>query len=139
MSSTILKDIWTGKSAKSRIISGVELGEQVVGDTIGYRGRTTLIETDGTMPFPTKDGKNSIENMFLTDPVENLGLELLKEAVNKTVNECGDGTTTTVVLANAFTKYAHEDLEKGASAVDIKISLEKSKEKIKERPDCLKF
>lgn len=124
----ILKDITSGPEAKNALIDGVNKVADVVTSTMGYRGRTVLIEENGGLIDSTKDGWTVLESIHLEDPLENMACQILKEASQKTVDIAGDNTTLTALLSQMFIKYAHEELEKGTPAIDIKNNIEKSKE-----------
>jgi chaperonin GroEL len=126
MNQGIIKKISSGNDAKSQLINGVKTVASVVGSTMGYRGRTVLIEDSLGKNFPTKDGYNVLQQITLDNPLENLACELLKEASQKTVDFAGDGTTGTIVLADAFVRYSNELLAKGKSPIDIKHDIEES-------------
>ena len=128
--SNIIKDISSGNIAIEFLIEGVNIIADVVGSTMGYRGRTVLIETDGNKNYPTKDGYDTLQAIHLENPLHNLACELLKEASQKTVDMAGDGTTATIVLAQAFVKYSYQEFFNGKSPIDIKNDIEKSRDKI---------
>lgn len=121
-----VKEITSNQDAKNAMRQASEVLSEVVGSTMGYRGRTVLIEDNGRLPFPTKDGYNVLREIFLNDPVAHLVCETYKQASSKTVDLAGDGTTLTIVLANAFLKSSLDKLEKGISAIDITKSIEQS-------------
>jgi chaperonin GroEL len=128
----IVKDISQGQPAKDLILSGVNKVCDVVGSTLGYRGKTVLIETDGYMPEITKDGYKVLHSIYLENPVEALASEVIKEASKKTVDFAGDATTTTAILAQAFLQNSFKELEKGKSPIDIKQDIDKSVELVVE-------
>lgn len=130
MQNGIPKDVSYGINAKNELLKGFELCEKIVGDTVGYRGRTNLIETDGGKATSTLDGYDSLKHIFVENPIQSIAIEVLKEAVEKTVSVAHDGTTTTTILAYAFAKYANDELKKGRSAIEIKMDIEASKDKI---------
>ena len=76
--------------------------------TLGAKGRNVIIAREYGAPHVTKDGVTVAREIVLPDPVENMGAEMIKEAASKTVEEAGDGTTTTAVLAQAL---IHEGIE----------------------------
>jgi len=90
MSERILKDIISGDDAKDLLLSGLKKASDVVSSTYGYRGRTVLIESDYGKAEPTKDGYDTLQSIFLENPVENIALEIAKEASEKTVKFAGD-------------------------------------------------
>ena len=104
MSERILKDITSGNEAKERLLSGIDKVSDVVSSTFGYRGRTVLIESDYGRAEPTKDGYKTLQSIFLEDPVENIAVEIAKEASQRTVDFAGDSTTSCLILLQAFFK-----------------------------------
>lgn len=130
--SGIIKEIYSGEYAKKKLIEGVDIVADVVSSTMGYRGRTVLIEEDGGKNFPTKDGYHVLKSIILDNPLHNLACELLKEASQKTVDFAGDGTTATLVLAQAFVNLANEEIENGRSPIDVKLDIERSRDLILE-------
>lgn len=86
------------KELKEKLIEGVNLVGDVVGSTLGPKGRLVLIEDNG-VPYITKDGVTVTKAMSHEDSVVNSAIELLKQVAEKTVKDAGDGTTTSIVLA----------------------------------------
>ena len=89
-----------------KLISGIEQLSRAVRSTLGPSGQTVLIEsphhTHGITV--TKDGVTVAKAVDLLDPVENLAVRIMKEAADRTASEAGDGTTTSIVLAEALVK-----------------------------------
>jgi chaperonin GroEL len=127
-----IKDICSDDDAKNRLLEGINIAGDVVAKTMGYRGRTVLIESPGGFPNPTKDGYDSLKSIELEDPVMNMANLTLREAAEKTAKEAGDATTATVVLAQAFLNKSMEAEKQGKSAIDIKNEIEKSSIKVLE-------
>ena len=100
--SQIVKDLNFGKSAKDKIIDGVEKLNNAVKSTLGASGKCVIYEDALGKPVITKDGVTVAQSVVLFDPVENIGATLIKEAANNTVKEAGDGTTTATVLAHSL-------------------------------------
>lgn len=130
--------------ARSRLLKGVEVVAEAVGSTMGAKGRNVMFETLGGLPKVTKDGVTVAKQIFLRDPVESMGAEAIKEAADKTVEDCGDSTTNTVVLASSIIRKAHQAVDKGGSpnelkrgaeqaCIDVLESLKKNKVNIKKR------
>jgi chaperonin GroEL len=130
MSERILKDIVSGDDAKDLLLSGLEKAFDVVSSTYGYRGRTVLIESDYGRAEPTKDGYKTLQSIFLENPVENIALEIAKEASEKTVKFAGDSTTNTIILLYAFFKNSVEVVKNGKSPISVKQEIEQSKDLI---------
>lgn len=100
----IVKDIVFGSEGRQKLIKGVDTIANAVGSTLGARGRTVLIESEQHIGgiTVTKDGVTVAKSINLMDPAENLAVMIMREASEKTANSAGDGTTTSMVLAQAI-------------------------------------
>ena len=100
------KDLHFGADAQSKLISGITKMSNAVKSTLGPMGNTVLIEspqhTHGITV--TKDGVTVAKSIQLLDPVENLAVQMMKEAADRTASEAGDGTTTAIVITEAIVK-----------------------------------
>jgi len=130
MRANIIKEITSQEDAKKLLIDGINKVADAVASTMGYRGRIVLIEDDGGLPEPSKDGYRVLQSIHLENSLENLANQMLKEASENQVETEGDGTTLVILLTQAFTKYAHQEYLKGRSAIDIKLEIEKSRDLI---------
>src|SRR5688500_14802256 len=88
--------------ARSRIKRGVDALANAVKVTLCPRGRNVVIERKYGSPTITKDGVTVAKEIELSDPIENLGAQMVKEVATKTSDLAGDGTTTATVLAQAI-------------------------------------
>ena len=85
------------------IVAGVDKLEAAVGCTMGPGGRLVVIEGSGnSIPGVTKDGVTATRGVVLSDPIENLASNFVREASFKTLLAAGDGTTSAIVLAKAL-------------------------------------
>lgn len=109
----IVKDIVFGSEGRQKLIKGVNTIADAVGSTLGARGRTVLIESEQHVGgiTVTKDGVTVAKSINLMDPAENLAVMIMREASEKTANSAGDGTTTSMVLAQAIIHAATGLLE----------------------------
>src|SRR5674476_814728 len=87
--------------ARKSLLTGVSKLARAVRSTLGPRGRNAVIDKGWGSPTVTKDGVSVAEEIELSDPYENMGAQLVKEAASKTSDAAGDGTTTATVLAEA--------------------------------------
>ena len=89
-----------------KLVSGIEQLAKAVKSTLGPSGQTVLIESPNHTHgiTVTKDGVTVAKAVELIDPVENLAVRMMKEAADRTASEAGDGTTTSIVLAEALVK-----------------------------------
>ncbi len=106
--SEIVKELNFGQEANSKIMQGVEKLSTAVKSTLGASGKCVIYEDALGRPVITKDGVTVAESVVLLDPVENIGATLIKEAARNTVQEAGDGTTTSTVLAHSILKIAKD-------------------------------
>ena len=122
----IAKEVTFGNDAKDGILEGINTVADAVGSTLGYRGKTVLIEGSGGLPSITKDGVSVAKAIFLEHPLASCGAELLKQAAQKTVDQAGDGTTSTTVLARSIIVGAEEAIKNGASPIDVKNGIDEA-------------
>lgn len=132
----IIKEVKFNENAKEPLIKGISTICDAVSSTMGYRGRTVLIESPGGLPIVTKDGVSVADSIFLEDATESLGCEFVKQACRKTVNEAGDGTTGTAVLTKAIIDNSQKYLKNGESAVDLKNGIESGVKDVVEYIKC---
>ena len=123
----LVKALHFDNSAKAKLTDGINKIANAVGSTLGPSGRTVVIEDDFGNPHVTKDGVTVANSIMLQNPVENLGVAMMKQAAQQTANIAGDGTTTSIVLAQAIIDcYKRKDGE-SFSFRDIKSGIEKYK------------
>ena len=99
-----MEEITFSKEVRDKLLSGINKACKAVSATLGPNGKTVIISDSGKYGQykVTKDGVSVINSIILKDPIENIGVQLLREAAKKTVEEAGDGTSTSTVLATAF-------------------------------------
>ena len=135
-----IKDLIVGYDARKALAKGIEKTVIAVGTTLGPKGQNVLLDS-GHPAAPsaiTKDGVTVLRNLQLSDPVENLAVKTLREAAERTVEECGDGTTTTAIIAGAIYKEGLKHIASGANPVMIKRGLDKVVGKLIEALDITK-
>ena len=133
--SAVVKDLKFKNTAREKLIAGIDKMALSVGSTLGPSGRTVLIEGQYGEPHVTKDGVTVAQSIVLHDPVENLGVALVKQAASQTANKAGDGTTTSTILAQAIIhEYNNHDGDK-FSFRDIRSGIEKFKDLALEKLD----
>jgi chaperonin GroEL len=135
-----IKDLIVGNDAREALASGVNKIVEAVGTTLGPKGQNVLIDSGHPMAPSTitKDGVTVLRNLELHDEVENLAVKVIREASEKTVEECGDGTTTTAILGGAIYTQGLKHLAGGANSVMIKRGIDKVSEKLGISLDSLK-
>lgn len=96
------KIISSDKLATEKLMAGIEELSRVVGKTLGPGGNLVLIDSLTSLPQATKDGVTVAKSVSSPDRAKNMGMELIKQASEKTASDVGDGTTTATVLTNAL-------------------------------------
>jgi chaperonin GroEL len=119
------KIIEFGPEARKKLAAGVDKLADAVTATLGPNGRNVVIANQG-VPQSTKDGVTVAKSISLEDPIEELGVQLVKQAAIKTADLAGDGTTTSTLLAQEMVKQGLTHLNNGANAVMIKRSIDKT-------------
>lgn len=128
----IEKEILYDKEAKKKLINGVNTVADAVKVTLGAAGRNVIIEDDRGLPHISKDGVTVAKSINLSDPVENLGASIIKQASSISADNAGDGTTTTCVLTQEIIKNAYELIDEKTNITQFKKGMEKCSEDIVE-------
>jgi chaperonin GroEL len=112
------------EQARRSMERGVNILADTVKVTLGPKGRNVVISKNFGAPLITNDGVTIAKEIELSDPVENMGAQLVKEVATKTNDVAGDGTTTATVLAQAMVKEGLRNLAAGAQPMDLKLGIE---------------
>ncbi len=110
--------------ARAALKRGVDQLAEAVKVTLGPRGRNVVIDKKYGSPTITKDGVTVAKEVELSDPVENMGAQMVKEVATKTSDIAGDGTTTATVLAQAIFREGLKNVTAGANPMAIKRGIE---------------
>ena len=114
------KKIEFGSEARKKLISGINKVADAVTSTLGPNGRNVIYTEYGEVRS-TKDGVTVAKQISnIEDPIEELGVQMIKQASIKTANNAGDGTTTSTLLAQNIINEGLSYVDKGANAVEIK-------------------
>ena len=114
------KELRFGEEARSALLSGVDQLAEAVKSTLGPKGRNVILEKITGSPVVTNDGVTIAREVHLSDPFENMGAQLVKEAAIKTNDIVGDGTTTATVLAQAIIREGITAIGQGGNPVLVK-------------------
>lgn len=121
-----------GSEASAKVQAGVKLAADVVGSTLGPKGKCVVVTTSAVEPVVTKDGVTVSKNLNPKDPVVRVGVRLVRAAAEKTNDAAGDGTTTASVLAGSMVATAAKYVAGGLDAVELKKGLEDATDRIVE-------
>jgi chaperonin GroEL len=105
--------------ARKKLYEGVQIAADVIGCTLGPKGKTVIIQRPGQAPLVSKDGVTVSKSIRLKDPVKRMGADLVREAANQTNEVAGDGTTTASVLTQALVKEGMKLVEAGLSSLAV--------------------
>jgi len=119
------KQLQFTQEARASLKSGVDKMANAVKTTLGPKGRNVAVDKKFGAPTVTHDGVTVAREIELEDPFENMGAQLLKEAATKTNDIAGDGTTTSVVVAQAIVTEGLKNIAAGANPMLLKRGLEK--------------
>ena len=120
------KDIKYNLDARDGLRRGVDQLANTVKVTLGPKGRNVVIDKAFGGPQITKDGVTVAKEIELSDRLENMGAQMLKQVASKTNDLAGDGTTTATVLAQAIVKEGLKNVAAGANPLDLKRGIDKA-------------
>ncbi|ACO03509.1 MAG TPA: chaperonin GroEL [Persephonella sp.] len=120
------KMIVYGDEARSKLKAGVDKLANAVKVTLGPRGREVILEKKWGSPAVTKDGVSVAKEIELTDPLENMAAQLVKEVASKTADVAGDGTTTATILTQAIYTEGLKAIASGANPVYVKRGIDEA-------------
>lgn len=131
------KEIVFGTDSRDGLKRGVDKLANAVKVTLGPKGRNVVIGKQYGSPVITKDGVSVAKEIELTDPLENMGAQMVKEVASKTADIAGDGTTTATVLAQAIITAGLKNVAAGANPMDLKRGIDKAVTAVVERLEQL--
>jgi len=120
------KKLSYAEDARKSLRSGIDTLADAVKVTLGPKGRNVVLDKSFGPPQVCSDGVTIAKEIELPDSFENMGAQLLKEAATKTNDAAGDGTTTSVVLAQSIINEGFKNVTAGASPMAIKRGIEKA-------------
>ena len=120
------KDIIFNMDVRDGLKKGVDALSNAIKVTLGPKGRNVVIAKSYGAPQITKDGVTVAKEIELTDAVENMGAQLVKEVTSKTNDLAGDGTTTATILAQAIVNTGLKNVTADANPLDLKRGIDKA-------------
>ena len=115
-----------GSKARAGLIGGVDKLANAVKVTLGPKGRNVIIDKKFGAPTVTKDGVTVAKEIELSNEVENMGAQMVREVASKTSDVAGDGTTTATVLAQAIYREGLKNVTAGANPMELKRGIDKA-------------
>ena len=119
------KQILFGENARKKLLAGVDKLNDAIKVTLGPKARLVVLDKGFGTPDISDDGVSIAKEIELEDKVEQLGVEIMKEAAEKTSDTAGDGTTTSMVLTKAIVTEGIKNVAAGADPLAIKRGIQK--------------
>ncbi len=132
------KKILYKEEARKKLLDGVNKLADAVATTLGPKGRNVALDKSWGVPSVIHDGVSVAKEIELSDPFENMGASLVKEASSKTADVAGDGTTTATVLAQSIVNEGNKMITAGSNPMIMRRGLEKASKYIQEELDKTK-
>lgn len=124
------KQIIYSDEARKKLKKGVDALSQAVITTLGPKGRNVAIGQSFGSPNLTHDGITVAKAVELEDPFENMGAQMVREAASKTNDLAGDGTTTSIVLAQALVEEGLKNIAAGVNPMVLRSGITHASEKV---------
>ncbi len=120
------KELHFNTEARAALKRGVDQLAEAVKVTLGPKGRNVVIDKKFGAPTVTKDGVTVAKEIELSDPLENMGAQMVKEVATKTSDIAGDGTTTATVLAQAIFREGLKNVTAGSNPMALKRGIDRA-------------
>jgi len=122
-----MNKVTLGKEAKEKLLAGINIVAEAVTTSLGPSGKNTIFKDEYGTIKNTKDGVSISDSIKqLEDPVEDFGAQIIKQAAKRTVKECGDGTTTTVLLTQSIVKNGYRLIMSHHNPAAVKKGIDKA-------------
>jgi len=119
------KEIIFEEEAREKLQTGINRLAEVVGFTLGPKGRNVGIEKSWGPPKVSNDGGDIVKDIDV-EGFEGLGVSIAKEMAEKIKEKAGDGTTTGILLLRALVENGVKHIAAGGSPILIKRGMEKA-------------
>jgi chaperonin GroEL len=120
------KELIFEEDARNKLREGVDKLADVVGVTLGPKGRNVGLQASWGAPTVTNDGNSIVKDIELKDQYANMGVSMGKEVASKMKEKCGDGTTSSILLLRALVQTGVKNIASGSSPIHIKRGMEKA-------------
>jgi chaperonin GroEL len=124
------KKILFGNESRAKLKAGVDKLCNAVKVTLGPKGRTVIIQNNYGVPIITKDGVSVAKEVYLEDSIEDIGAQIVKDVALRTAEIAGDGTTTSIVLAQSMIALGNELIKPETNLMTMKKGMDSALEKV---------
>ncbi|XP_073284452.1 chaperonin 60 subunit beta 4, chloroplastic-like isoform X2 [Primulina huaijiensis] len=111
---------------REQVKGGVDKVAELIGVTMGPKGRNVVLQNKYGPPKIVNDGETVLKEIELEDPLENVGVKLVRQAGARTNDLAGDGCTTSIVLARGLIAEGVKVIAAGMNPVQISRGIEKT-------------
>ncbi len=122
------KQLMFDDTARAELREGLRQLAAAVKVTLGPTGRNVVLHKSWGSPKVTKDGVSVSKEIELPEPFKNMGAKMVNEVASKTSDRVGDGTTTSIVLAEAIYLEGLRHVAAGANPMAINRGIGKAAE-----------
>lgn len=112
------------EDAREQLLDGIDILAKAVGITLGPKGRNVMLDQEFGPPQVCSDGVTIAKEIELTEPFQNIGVQLVKVASTKTNDTVGDGTTTATILAQNIVREGFKNIAAGSNPMSIKVGID---------------
>ena len=121
-----MNNIKLHNDCRKEIKKGIDILAESVKWTLGPNGRNAIIVDKFNRPYTTKDGVSIAKSINFSDPFLNAGAQLIKSVAVNTCDKVGDGTTSSIIIAQEMLNRCFEEIDKGVNPVKLKRGIEKA-------------
>ena len=114
------------EDARNQLKTGVDHLANAVRVTLGPKGRNVVIGRGAGNPVITKDGVTVAREVVMNDVTENMGVQMVRDVANRTASGVGDGTSTSVILAQAIVEEGFKAVKSESNPIDINRGINKA-------------
>jgi chaperonin GroEL len=119
------KELHFQSEARESLLRGAKALADAVRITLGPKSKCVLVQKPYGVPLVCNDGVTIAREVQLKQPSENLGVQMIRQAAERTGDAVGDGTSTATILAYAIFAEGVRNVAAGASAIDLKRGIDR--------------
>ncbi|MBY0528877.1 MAG: chaperonin GroEL [Rhabdochlamydiaceae bacterium] len=124
------KELIFEEEARNKLRKGIDKLADIVGVTLGPKGRNVGLQASWGAPKITNDGNSIVQDIELKDAYLNMGVSMGKEVASKMKEKCGDGTTSSILLLRALVQAGVKNIASGSSPISLKRGMDQAVEAI---------
>lgn len=127
---TLNRNLVTGDTLERGISQGLDKLYTVALTAYGVNGGNVMLERRASAPTISHDGVSNLEELEVTDAVQDMAIKVVKQASQRTNETAGDGTTLSAILSYHLYQWAKDKIAQGNSPVAVAKGIEANVPKI---------